>query len=238
MSIFIVSLVTLWFVAAIVLGSQMVRIWRLDFAKIGAMTIAQVYKASRRRLIVMSVALVMLSWPLWLEVTLKDYAVFRDGKLVQVFDSGTVMFQRTWDTAVIGAKVTVLSYGEIRAGNTFEMPCPGDGSTAHVVVITIDGRNGRDDIIKRLEYCLNSGVKEDMRWHVPSIIVKRIVEGDPSEFAAICSAGRKLSFEDKGGEKDGTSRLKAKRALLESAENISENLWSRFGIRIIDVGYR
>ncbi len=229
-SIFVVSLMILWFLAALSLAVQVKRIWRLNFGVVGAMTIAQVYHASRRGLIVVFVSLTTLSWPLWLEVNLHERAVFRDGKLVRVIESRTVMFQQTWYKTTAEADVVLLSRGVIGAGTVVEMPCPGNDATNGVLIIKIDGRNHRDDIAKRLEYCLKSGVSEG---YSPSI-VKRVVS-ESSQWDSLCRMAKKLPIEEKG---DGTTRLKAKREVLEIAEKISVDLWSRFGIRIIDVDYR
>lgn len=234
MSITIGCLVVLWLLSLVLVVIQSARICFLDFATVGAMTIAQVYHASRRGIIVVFTALVTLSWPLWLEINVWDRAVFREGKLVRVIDSGTVMFQKTWDKTT-SEDVFLLMSGAADSGTKVDVQCPGDST--EVLIVTIDCKNGRDDVLKRLEFCSKVGVKKEPYGYVSSI-VRHIIAGDPSKFDALCLAGRKLSLEDKGGEKDGTSRLKAKRALLEVSDEISKELWSRFGIRIIDVDFR
>ncbi len=225
----ILSLVILWSLAACVLGSQIARLWSLDLTFVGAMTIAQAYRASRRAILGSLVALIILSWPLWLEVNMYDRAVFKDSKLVHVFDSGTVMFQRTWDKTTAGSEVVTLSGGEISKGTAVEMQCQTNG----VLIITIDGKNDRDSTLKRLEYGLTSGMRMEMIGY-PSSIVKKVV-GESPRFDELCRTAKKLSDEETG---DGTYRLKAKREVLEMAEKISGDLWSRFGIRIIDVDFR
>lgn len=233
MGIFIASLVSLWLLAAAVVGIQIARLWKLNLVTVGAMTVAQAYRASRRGAVIAFVAMVVLSWPLWLEVNMYDRAVFRDGKLVQVFDSGTVMFQRTWDKTTVRSEAVTLSNGEISAGTAVEMQCPGVVTTNGVLIITIDGRNDRDNTLKRLEYCLRSGMRVDMIGYPPSIVKK--VVGESPQFDELCRTAKKLPIEENG---DGTYRLKAKRNVLEIAEKISEDLWSRFGIRIVDVDIR
>lgn len=236
MSIFIIALIGLWVLAACVIGSQFARLWMLNRVTVGAMTIAQAYRASRRAILGSLVALIILSWPLWLEVNLYERAVFRDGKLVRVFDSGAVMLQRTWDRTTAGADVVLLSRGVVGVGTVVEMQCPStDGQTNAVLIITIDGKNDRDDITKRVEYCLKSGVSEDAeyRGYSPSI-VKRVVS-ESSQWDSLCRTAKMLSTEENS---DGTSRLKAKRKVLEIAEKFSVDLWTRFGIRIIDVDFR
>jgi hypothetical protein len=64
--------------------------------------------------------------------------------------------------------------------------------------------------------------------------MKKVV-GESPRFDELCQTAKMLSTEESG---DGTSRLKAKRKVLEVAEKISEDLWSRFGIRIVDVDFR
>lgn len=236
MSIFIIALVGLWVLAAVVLSSQMARVWRLDFATVGAMTVSQVCSASRRGAIITFTALVTLSWPVWLEINCQDRAVFRDGKLVRIFDSGAVMLQHTWNDASVGADVVLLSSGVVDVGTAVEMQCPSsDGQTNGVLIVMIDGKNDRDDIAKRLEYCLKSGVREDAEYkgYSPSI-VKRVVR-ESSQWDSLCRTAKKLPIEENG---DGTTRLKAKQEVLEIAEKISGDLWSRLGIRIVDVDFR
>ncbi len=230
MYFFIGFSVSLWFVAAIVLSSQIVRIWSLDFATVGTMTIAQVYHASRRGLIVVFVALVVLSWPLWLEINCWDRAIFRDGKLVRVIESGTVMSQRTWDRITSEDSVFVLMHGA-EGYTKVDIQCPGYASQD--LIVTIDCKNGRDDVLKRLEFSSKAGIKKDQSGYVQPI-VKQVI-GESPKFDELCRTAKKLSIEENG---DGTSYLKAKRELFEIAEKISEDLWSRLSIRIIDVDFR
>jgi hypothetical protein len=232
-SIFIIALIGLWILAAVAMVSQIARLWNLNPVLVGAMTIAQAVRASRRGAIIAFVALATLSWPLWLEISVWDRAVFRDGKLVRIFDSGAVMLQGTWDKTTAGAEVVSLLSGVVGVGTVVEMPCPKDGSTNGVLVITIDGKNDRDSTLKRLEYGLTSGMRMEMIGY-PPFIVKKVV-GESSQWDSLCQTAKKLSDVEKG---DGTSRIKAKQEVLEIAETISKDLWSRFGIRIIDVDYR
>ena len=207
MSIFIITLVGLWVLAVVVLSGQMARIWRLDFATVGAMTVSQVCRTSRRGAVITFMALITLSWPLCLEINVWDRAVFRDGKLVRVFDSGAVMLQGTWNKTTAGADVASLTDGEISAGTAVEIQCPGNGATNGVLIIKIDGRNQLDDILKRLGYCHNHkwSIEEgEYRWYVPSIVKRTVSES--AKFDELCQSAKKLSIEEKG---DGTSRLKA-----------------------------
>ena len=227
MSIFIIALVGLWVLAAVVLSGQIVRVWRLDFATVGAMTVSQVCRTSRRGAVITFMALVTLSWPLWLEISFWDRAVFRDGKLVRVIDSGAVMLQGTWNKTTAGADVFTLMGAEASL-TTVEIT-----ASNAILLIAINGNNDRDSTLRRMEYCLGSGMRVDMIGYPPSIVKK--VVGESPQFDELCRTAKMLSIEENS---DGTSRLKTKRKVLEIAEKMSEDLWSRFGIRIVDVDIR